>query len=196
MTRRTNTSVSVDLVYAGRTLGTRRRLTLVYIDATVWTGETSGAFTTKPVDTIDTTTTVITGEWITIISVSCTGESLPAVFTDAGEGFSSADARPAVLTRTRVTRTVLGRVAGAAAPARRAAAQEGVAVVVTRPSVTAGRRITLALSRVAGFSLPVVHAVAVEVVEQIDAAASVLTRVLAALVHIDITEAALPAAGA
>lgn len=37
---------------------------------------------------------------------------------------------------------------------------------------------------VAGFSFPVVHTVAVEVVEQVDAPASVLTGVPVALVHI------------
>lgn len=36
----------------------------------------------------------------------------------------------------------------------------------------------------AGFSLPVVHTVAVEVVQQVDTVASVLTRVPAALIHI------------
>lgn len=45
----------------------------------------------------------------------------------------------------------------------------------------------------AGLSFPVVDTVAVEVVEQVDAPASVLTGIPAALVHIDITQAAVPA---
>lgn len=45
----------------------------------------------------------------------------------------------------------------------------------------------------AGFSLPVVYAFAVEVVMQVDTLASVLTGVSTALIHINITEAALPA---
>lgn len=45
----------------------------------------------------------------------------------------------------------------------------------------------------AGLSLPVVDTVAVEVVEQVDTLASVLTWIPAALVHIDITQAAVPA---
>lgn len=40
------------------------------------------------------------------------------------------------------------------------------------------------LTGVAGLSLPVVDTVAVEVVQQVDALASVLTRVSVALVHI------------
>lgn len=47
----------------------------------------------------------------------------------------------------------------------------------------------------AGLALPVVHTVTVEVVEEVDALASVQTRVSAALVHIDVTQTALPAVG-
>lgn len=44
----------------------------------------------------------------------------------------------------------------------------------------------------ASLSFPVVYTVAVEVVEPIDTLASVLTGIPAALVHINITQAALP----
>lgn len=60
-------------------------------------------------------------------------------------------------------------------------------MVVTRPSITAGGGVALALTGVAGLSLPVVHTVAVEVVEQIHTLASVLTGVPVALIHINIT---------
>lgn len=45
----------------------------------------------------------------------------------------------------------------------------------------------------AGLSFPVVYTVAVEVIKQIDTLASILTGVPAALVYVNITEAALPA---
>lgn len=45
----------------------------------------------------------------------------------------------------------------------------------------------------AGLPFPVVDTVAVEIIEQIDALASVLTRVSVAFVHINITQIALPA---
>lgn len=66
-------------------------------------------------------------------------------------------------------------------------------MVVTCPSVTAGSGVTLALTRVAGFSFPVFYAVAVKVVEQVDTQASILTWVPAALVHINVTQGPLPA---
>lgn len=61
------------------------------------------------------------------------------------EGFSGRPAAgPGTTRRERSPR--LTCVAGAAAPARGAAAQEGVSVVVAGASVTAGRRVALALA--------------------------------------------------
>lgn len=117
MSWRTNTAVAVDFIHAGRTFGTRRRLTLVYVDAAVGSGESWGTLAAKPVHTVDADASVVARMGIAVIDILCTGESLPAVLADAGEGVSPSDTRPSVLTRTRVTCAVLGCVAGAATPA-------------------------------------------------------------------------------
>lgn len=100
--------------------------------------------------------------------------SFPAVLADAGEDVAFSHARPSVLAGSRVARAVLGyktqkslfsflpptlfriraetenerptRVAGAAPPARRAAAQEGVAVVEAGAAIAAGGGVALALA--------------------------------------------------
>lgn len=45
----------------------------------------------------------------------------------------------------------------------------------------------------AGLALPVIGALAVEVVHQVDAASTVLTRVVSALIDIEVAESTLPA---
>lgn len=66
-------------------------------------------------------------------------------------------------------------------------------MVVAGASIAAGGCVTLALAGMAGLALPAVGTLAVEVVHQVDAASAVLTRVVPALVDIEVTESTLPA---
>lgn len=146
VSRSTDAAIAVDLVDTGGTFSAGQRLTLIYVDATVRSGESWSALATKPVHAVHAQSSVVAWMRVTVVYILCAGGPLPAAFTDALEAVCSSDTRPSVLTRSSVTRAVLGCVAGAAAPTRGAAAEERVAVIQTRPAVTAGLRVALALT--------------------------------------------------
>lgn len=191
----TDAAETVDLVHTGGTVGTGRRLALVYVDSAVWSGEPRGALTPKPVDSVHTDTAIVTWMRVAVVYILAAGGAFPALFADAGESVSSSHTGPTVGARTGGACAVLGCVAGVSSPSRRAGTAESVYVVVAGSSVTAGGRVTLALTGMAGLALPVVGTLAVEVVHQIHAAPAVLTRVVSALVDIEVTESTLPTIG-
>lgn len=130
---------------------------------------------------------------VAVVYILATGGAFPALFADAGEGVSSSHAGPSVGARTGGACAVLGCVASVSSPTRRAGTAEGISVVVAGASVTAGGCVTLALAGMAGLALPVVGTLAVEVVHQVDAASAILTRVVSALIDIEVAESPLPA---
>lgn len=130
---------------------------------------------------------------IAVVCVLVTGGAFPALFADAGEGISSSHTGSTVQTRTGGACAVLGCIACVSSPSRWAGTAEGIHVVVAGASITAGGWVTLALAGMAGLALPVVGTLAVEVVQQVDAASAVLARVVSALVDIEVAEFSLPA---
>lgn len=130
---------------------------------------------------------------VAVVCILAAGGAFPAFFADAGEGVASSHTGSAIVTRTGGTCAVLGCVACVSSPTRRAGTAEGIPVVVAGASITAGGCVTLALAGMAGLALPVVGTLAVEVVYQVDTASTILTRVVSALVDIEVTESTLPA---
>lgn len=190
---RTDTAEAVDLVHAGGAVGTGRRLAFIYVDSAVWSGKARCTLAPKPVDSVHTDTAIVAWMRVAVVDILTTRRAFPALFADAGEGVSSSHTRSPVGTRAGGACAVLGCVACVSFPPRWASAAEGVSVVVAGASITAGRSITLALTGMTGLALPVVGALAVEVVHQIDAASAVLTRVVSALVDVEVAEPTLPA---
>lgn len=129
---------------------------------------------------------------VAVVCILSTGGAFPALFTDAGEGIASSHTSPSVRARTGGACAVLSCVARLSSPTRWACTAEGIPVVIAGSSITAGGFITLALTGMAGLALPVIGAVAVEVVYQVDALSTILTRIVSALVDIVVTELALP----
>lgn len=78
----------------------------------------------------------------------------------------------------------LTQVAGVPTPTRQTSTAEGVSMVIAGTPVGTSTGVTLALARVACFTLPAISALTVEVVDQVLTAATVLTWVPAALVHV------------
>lgn len=130
---------------------------------------------------------------VAVVYILATGGAFPALFADAGESVSTSHAGSSVGARTRGACAVLGRITRVSSPARWAGTAEGIAVVVAGAPIAAGGGVTLALSGMAGLALPVVGALAVEVVLQVDAVSAVLTRVVSALIDIEVAKSALPA---
>lgn len=130
---------------------------------------------------------------VAVVYILATGGALPAFLADAGEGVSSADTGSSIGTRTGSACAVLGCVACVSSPTRWAGTAEGVPVVVAGASITAGGCVTLTLAGMAGLALPAVGTLAVEVVHQVDAVSTILTRVVSALIDIEVAESTLPA---
>lgn len=83
--RRTKAAITIDFIYAGRASCAGRRLTLVYIYATVWPCETRSALTTVPVFTIHTRPAIVAWVWVAVVGILGAGGSFPAFLADAGE---------------------------------------------------------------------------------------------------------------
>lgn len=130
---------------------------------------------------------------VAVICILATGGAFPPFFADAGEGVSSSYTGSTVGTRTGGACVVLGCITRVSSPAWRAGTAEGIPMVIAGASITAGGCITLALTGMAGLALPVVGTLAVEVIHQVDTASTILTRVVSALIDIEITELSLPA---
>lgn len=116
--RWTKTSVTIDFINTGRAKCAGRRLTLIYIYATVWSGKSWSALATVPVFTIHTCPTVVTRVWVAVVGILSAGGSFPAFLADAVEGVAVDHTGASVLTRVGQTAAVLGYVTCGSLPAR------------------------------------------------------------------------------
>lgn len=116
--RQTKAAITIDFIYTGRANCAGRRLTLVYIYAAVWPGETRSALATVPVFTIHTCPAVVAWVWVAVVGILGAGGSFPTFLADAGEGVTVDHTGASVLTWVEQTAAVLGYVTCGSIPAR------------------------------------------------------------------------------
>lgn len=187
-----NAAVTIDFIYAGRAKCTRRRLTLVYIYATVWAGETRSTLATVPVFTIHTRPGVVAWVWVAVVGILGAGGSFPAFLADAVEGVAVDHTGASVLTWVGQAAAVVGYVTCGTIPARWAPAFEDVPFIMARASIVACGFVTLAITGVAGFSLPAISTFAVEIVHQVLTCSLVQAGVQAAVIYVDFAVNSFP----
>lgn len=193
---RTQAAVSIDFVYAGGAKGAWRRLTLINIDPTVRSSKSRRTLAPVPVIPINTGPAVVARVGTAVVGILCACGTFPAFFADTGKGLPLHHAGTTVLTGIGKTAGVLGDVARGPLPSWRAFALKRIALVVAGASVVACGFIALAFAGVACLSLPAIFTLAEEVSHQVPARPTVMARVGAAVIYVDLTVVALPAVSA
>lgn len=122
--------------------------------------------------------------------------SLPAFLADAGERLPRHHTSASILTGVWKTTGVFGYVTCCTLPPWRTLALECIALIMAGASVVACGFIALTFTGVASLSLPAVFTLAEEISHQVSTCPSIMTRVSAAVIYVDLTVVALPAVAA